>query len=172
MPSNGPGASRPISITLVPILRSHRDALPEAVRRGVALGVPDTPEARALCDEAIRLMTAPDRAEVIGGWWAIHAGVGGDHAVGSCGLKAEPDADGVVEIAYYTFPAFEGRGVARAMAAAMVEILRGRARVVIAHTLRTENASCAVLRASGFAFAGEVIDPEDGPVWRWERRLG
>jgi len=171
MPSTGPGAPRPLSIALLPILRSHHDDLPEAVRRGVALGVPDEPSARALCDEAIRLMTAPERAEVIGGWWAIHTGEGGDHAVGSCGLKAEPDAHGVVEIAYYTFPAFQGRGVARAMVAAMIETLRGRARLVIAHTLREKNASRAVLRASGFSFAGPVIDPDDGPVWRWERRL-
>src|SRR6185436_17885670 len=38
--------------------------------------------------------------------------------VGTCSFVAPPDGDGVVEIAYFTFPAFEGRGVASAMAAA------------------------------------------------------
>jgi hypothetical protein len=43
-------------------------------------------------------------------------------------------------------------------------------RTVIAHTLPEENASTRALRGNGFAHAGEVIDPEDGRVWRWERR--
>jgi hypothetical protein len=32
-----------------------------------------------------------------------------------------------------------------------------------------ENASSTVLRRCGFERAGEVIDPEDGLVWRWQR---
>jgi hypothetical protein len=31
------------------------------------------------------------------------------------------------------------------------------------------NASARVLEKSGFQKTGEIIDPEDGPVWRWER---
>lgn len=38
-----------------------------------------------------------------------------------------------------------------------------------AHTLAQENASNALLRRLGFRFAGEVSDPEEGIVWRWER---
>ncbi|MGH7631966.1 MAG: hypothetical protein ACREOF_21740 [Gemmatimonadales bacterium] len=30
------------------------------------------------------------------------------------------------------------------------------------------NASARVLEKLGFRRLGEVIDPEDGPVWRWE----
>jgi hypothetical protein len=41
----------------------------------------------------------------------------------------------------------------------------------IAHTLPEENASNKALRRNGFAFAGEVEDPEDGLIWRWERRI-
>jgi RimJ/RimL family protein N-acetyltransferase len=43
-------------------------------------------------------------------------------------------------------------------------------RTVIAHTLPEENASARVLRKSGFEWVGDVVDPEDGPVWRWEFR--
>src|SRR4030081_3746635 len=32
--------------------------------------------------------------------------------VGTCGFKAPPDTEGVVEIAYFTFPGSEGLGVA------------------------------------------------------------
>jgi hypothetical protein len=33
-------------------------------------------------------------------------------------------------------------------------------------------ASSRLLAKLGFSFLGEVVDPEDGPVWRWERSLG
>jgi hypothetical protein len=38
-------------------------------------------------------------------------------------------------------------------------------------TLPEENASNKALKRNGFGFAGEVDDPEDGLVWRWERPL-
>jgi len=41
--------------------------------------------------------------------------------------------------------------------------------LIVAHTLREENASVRILRRLGFQLVGEVIDdPADGPVWRWE----
>src|SRR6266702_2366495 len=42
-------------------------------------------------------------------------------------------------------------------------------RLVRAHTLPEENASTRVLLKCGFRHLGTVVDPEDGPVWRWER---
>lgn len=91
--------------------------------------------------------------------------------VGTCGFKSTPDADGIVEIAYFTFPDFEGRGIASAMAAGLVESARGAVGVrrLRAHTMPEKNASTRVLEKVGFLHIGEVIDPEDGPVWRWER---
>ena len=41
--------------------------------------------------------------------------------------------------------------------------------IVRAHTLPERNASCRVLTKCGFKLIGEVNDPEDGPVWRWEK---
>lgn len=94
--------------------------------------------------------------------------------IGCCGFKGDPDDAGTVEIAYYTFPDHEGRGLATAMAAELVAIARtdARARRVIAHTLPEPNASTRVLAKNGFAFAGDVVDPEDGPVWRFALDLG
>jgi hypothetical protein len=34
------------------------------------------------------------------------------------------------------------------------------------------NASVRILEKLGFAHLGQVVDPEDGPVWRWERAPG
>jgi RimJ/RimL family protein N-acetyltransferase len=94
--------------------------------------------------------------------------------IGTCSYKGPPDADGAVEIAYFTFPVYEGRGYATAMAA----LLTARAgtpppaRTVRAHTLPDRNASVRILEKLGFAHLGQIVDPEDGPVWRWERAPG
>jgi hypothetical protein len=94
--------------------------------------------------------------------------------IGTCSYKGPPDAEGVVEIAYFTFPPHEGRGYATAMAAQLTERAAATppARAVRAHTLPERNASARILEKLGFAHLGEVVDPEDGPVWRWERAPG
>jgi RimJ/RimL family protein N-acetyltransferase len=59
------------------------------------------------------------------------------------------------------------------MAEAMIGIARAATpppSLIRAHTLPEMNASCRVLEKAGFKRLGEVIDPEDGLVWRWERR--
>jgi RimJ/RimL family protein N-acetyltransferase len=92
--------------------------------------------------------------------------------VGLAGFKGSPDERGEVEIGYLTFTSAQGQGVASAAASALVEIARGEGvSTVTAHTLAEENASTVVLRRNGFAFGGEISDPEDGQIWRWEKRL-
>ena len=103
--------------------------------------------------------------------WGAYIAWQDETAVGTCAFKFPPDADRVVEIAYMTFPVFEGRGHATAMVAALTEIaFRAGAEVAIAHTLPEENASNAALKRNGFGFDQEFVDPEDGPVWRWSKR--
>lgn len=46
------------------------------------------------------------------------------------------------------------------------------ARRTRAHTLPERNASTRVLEKCGFTLVGEVVDPDDGVVWRWERPGG
>jgi ribosomal-protein-alanine N-acetyltransferase len=90
--------------------------------------------------------------------------------VGTAGFKGPPDPDGVVEIAYGVAPEYQGRGYATEAANALVEFALADARVAVvrAHTLPEANASTRVLTKNGFRHLGEVIDPEDGRVWRWE----
>ncbi|MEM7316147.1 MAG: GNAT family N-acetyltransferase, partial [Planctomycetota bacterium] len=94
-----------------------------------------------------------------------------DSVVGRCGFKAPP-ADGMVEIAYGVEPDYEGRGFATECAAAMTDYALEQDGVlrVWAHTLPEENASGSVLKKCGFTKVGEVVDPDDGPVWRWEKQ--
>jgi len=106
------------------------------------------------------------------GFGVVHRDSGS--LVGTVGFKGPPDGEGVVEIGYGIVPAHQGRGYATEAAGAVIGFALGdgRVRVVRAHTLPARNASTRVLEKLGFDFVGEVVDPEDGPVWRWETRAG
>ena len=146
----------------------------------------NTPEdARAMIDA----LAPEDRAQVSADWLAmLDTAAGPDpwmlgftvslrstgEAIGSCGFKGPPTADGVVEIAYAIEALHRGKGYATETAAAVTAFAFDQPGVerVRAHTLRESNASTRVLTKCGFRRVGEVIDPEDGPVWRWEKVRG
>jgi len=89
--------------------------------------------------------------------------------VGSCGFKGQPDANGMTEIAYGIAPAHQGRGYAKEAAAALVQFALGAGALVIrAHTRPENGASARVLESCGLTCVGDVLDPEDGLVRRWE----
>ena len=131
-------------------------------------------------------MAPAERAELSADWLAlvdsaasadpwIHGFVlvqRADNAVvGNCGFKGPPDSDGAVEIAYGVAADYQGKGYATEAAQALVwyAFHSGKVRVVRAHTLPEKNASTRVLTKCGFRQIGEVIDPDDGLVWRWEK---
>lgn len=133
----------------------------------------------------IEQMKPHEKAELSPTWLALVEGSGpadpwihgfslmhraGGQLVGKGGFKGPPDADGVVEIAYGVNPEHEGKGYATEAAAALVSYAFGdrQVRVVRAHTLPQSNASMRVLIKCGFRQVGEVMDPDDGLVWRWE----
>jgi RimJ/RimL family protein N-acetyltransferase len=92
-----------------------------------------------------------------------------DSMIGSCGFKGPPDHRGVTEIAYGIDAEHRGRGYAKEAAAALVKFaFDAGVRVVRAHTKHENDASAHVLVACGFAPLGDVMDPEDGLVRRWE----
>jgi [ribosomal protein S5]-alanine N-acetyltransferase len=102
--------------------------------------------------------------------WIGYLAVEANKIVGACGF-AGPPIDLEAEVAYFTFPGNEGRGVATRMAGELLRISRSaaaQARVrFIAHTLPEECASTSVLRKLGFSFECEINHPEDGPIWKW-----
>jgi RimJ/RimL family protein N-acetyltransferase len=101
--------------------------------------------------------------------WTGYLAFCGTELIGVCAFKDEPTNDGVVEIAYFTFPEFEKRGYATEMARCLVKIATEseEATRVLAHTLKEESASTRICRRLGLEFKGEVNDPEDRWVWRW-----
>lgn len=143
-----------------------------AGRHTIALA-PHEPTVVAIAAATARFLAVGGAPAPWGGYLALEGPT--RRVVGTCGFKGGPDADGAVEIAYFTFPGEEGRGVATAMAAALVRLasagVAGVA-VVRAHTLQERNASCRVLEKAAFRQTGDLTDPEDGPVWRWECPIG
>lgn len=145
--------------------------------------VPRTPdEVRAMIDA----MSPDVRAQLSADWLAlfetsprtdpwVHGFIARDSTtgavVGQGGFKGPP-RDGVVEIAYGTEPTHRGKGYATETAAALVNyaFTFPDVRVVLAHTLPGSLASQRVLTKCGFEHVGEVLDPEDGLVWRFEKR--
>lgn len=136
---------------------------------------------------SIDAMSPFDRAEVSPEWLArVKASSSSDpwlhgfavvhresgEVIGSCGYKAPPGQDALVEIAYGIEPAYQGLGYATEAARALVAFAfgSGQVRLVRAHTKPAESASTRVLTKCRFERVGEVEDPEDGLVWRWELR--
>lgn len=104
--------------------------------------------------------------------WVGYLAESDDCIVGGCGF-AGPPVGGEAEIAYFTFPEHEGKGVASAMAAQLIEVTRQIRSdcALIAHTLPVESASTAILRKLGFVLVGTIEHPEDGPVWKWSQSV-
>lgn len=107
----------------------------------------------------------PDQKPVLP--WVGYLVERGGEFVGACAFKSLP-VNGEVEIAYFTFPGYEGQGVATHMAKHLIEIAHhnGVSRVK-AQTLPEKNASVKILVKLDFTLLGTVIHPEDGEVWDW-----
>ena len=91
--------------------------------------------------------------------------------VGTCSFKGPP-VDQALEIAYFTFPDFEGRGIGTAMAQFLLERAAQLPGVtaVIAHTQPGSSASTRTLEKVGMKLVGSAL--EDGAeVWLWRKEL-
>jgi RimJ/RimL family protein N-acetyltransferase len=99
------------------------------------------------------------------GYLAIEDGI----CVGTCGFKSPPQSNRV-EIAYFTFPEHESRGVATRMASELIRLAKKAkpAVTVAAQTLPEKNASTSILQKLGFRLVRSVEHPEDGLVWEWQ----
>ncbi len=111
-------------------------------------------------------------ATVADPWWhGFHVvRLSDNEPVGHCGFKGPP-VDGCVEIAYMTEEAFRGHGFATESAITLANhaLSQNTVTKVRAHTLPDHSASIRVLEKAGFIELGEVVDPEDGKVLRFEK---
>jgi RimJ/RimL family protein N-acetyltransferase len=101
--------------------------------------------------------------------WICYLAIESGQCVGTCGFKSPPQ-NNRVEIAYFTFPEYEARGVATRMATELMRLAWNEmpALTICAQTLPQENASTSILKKLGFRFVGTIEHPEDGLVWEWQ----
>lgn len=129
-------------------------------------------EAVELPPEASEVLPATAALYKVSGFvppWIGYLAVRDGRTVGTCAFKAAP-VNGRAEIAYFTFPEFEGRGIATEMAKRLVAIARAEhpGIVVTAQTLPVRNASNRILESLGFTLAGHAVDADAGEVWEWQ----
>jgi RimJ/RimL family protein N-acetyltransferase len=155
-----------VTLELVPIAL-ETDPAQFAAELAPAFGGGEGP-AREILAQTFTLLTWDPRPAPWGSYLARLDG----RTIGICAFKSAPTPAGEVELAYMTFPAFEGQGHATRMIEVLADVADQAGATPIAHTLPEENASNRALRRNRFTFAGEVQDPEDGLVRRWQRRSG
>ncbi|MCP9748395.1 GNAT family N-acetyltransferase [Lacihabitans sp. CS3-21] len=100
--------------------------------------------------------------------WVGYFVVRQNQVVGSCGFTGQPQ-DGKVEIAYWTFKAFEGQRIASFSCQELVSIARktDATLLITAKTAPEQNASTKILQKNGFQYEGIVQDHEIGDAWLW-----
>ena len=133
----------------------------------LARPVPSTPQIAVEVVEATTQLYRTVGYEVP---WIGYLAIENGTCVGTCGFKSAP-VNNRVEIAYFTFPGHESRGVATRMAAELIGLALDQmpALTVAAQTLPEENASTSVLKKLRFRLVATVEHPEDGLVWEWHQ---
>jgi len=103
-------------------------------------------------------------------WWTYLPVLKSENMlVGSCGFKGDPD-NGMVEIGYEVAGTYRGKGLATEIARTLIDFAfqHDEVKFVQAHTLAEKNESGSILKKCGMQRTGEVDDPDDGKLWRWE----
>jgi RimJ/RimL family protein N-acetyltransferase len=132
----------------------------------------------AAMDDASRAQISPDWLDRLNAstgpdpWVQSFSMVRKDDGViiGQCGFKGPPDDAGVVEIAYGVSADAEVNGFATEAAQALLDyaLTIDQVRLVRAHTLPDGRASQRVLAKCGFKYLGDITDPQDGVISRFE----
>lgn len=159
-------------MSATPLLTNRLKLAPQTLEevRAMVDSLDPSEKAQLSADWLAQLHASTDADPWVHGFSLVHRD--SDNVIGKCGFKGPPAADGTVELAYAVDPEHQGQGYATEAAQGLVAYAFSspQVRVVRAHTLPQTNASTRVLTKCGFQHIGEVVDPEDGLVWRWEQR--
>jgi len=101
--------------------------------------------------------------------WVGYLVLNSDVIVGAAGFNGRPE-NNIVEISYYTFKEYEGKGYATLACKELIKIAnyQNPSFVICAKTAPEENASTRILRKNGFVYQKVVQDHEIGDAWLWE----
>jgi RimJ/RimL family protein N-acetyltransferase len=101
--------------------------------------------------------------------WVGYLVIDSNVVVGAAGFNGRPENNGV-EISYYTFQEYEGKGYATLACKELIKIakLQNPSLVICAKTVPEENASTRILKNNGFVYSRVVQDHEIGDAWFWK----
>jgi len=127
--------------------------------------VPDLPEAASHILQAMRRHYAKFGYEPP---WIGYLALEGRQCRGFGVFRGGPDKQ-QVEMAWYTFPEFRGRGVATALVRQLIRLARGQDSrlTLLVQTPAASTAASDVLEKFGFTLIGEQPDPDEGRIWEW-----
>ncbi len=150
---------------IISLTSSAFDALADGV---VPSGLRLLQDSAIASREVLRMLSDLNRAiaaDFTPSAWMI---VDGDEVVGLCSIIRPPES-GELHIGYGVAPSREGRGMATAAVAELLDWARSDPRVksVSAETAVDNVASQRVLERNGFSPTGRRSDPEDGPLICW-----
>lgn len=100
--------------------------------------------------------------------WVGYFVIKNNEVEGTGGFTGKP-IEGIVEIAYWTFKAFEGLGNSSFTCKELISIAQKTDPdiIITAKTAPEENASTKILRKNGLIFSKIVQDHEIGDAWLW-----
>jgi len=100
--------------------------------------------------------------------WVAYLVIEAGEVLGTGSFTGTPQ-DGVVEIAFWTFPEFQGQGVASYVCRQLVGIAQDEDPevVITAKTAPGPNPSTRILENNGFVYRKIVEDDEIGDAWLW-----
>ncbi|MBG87238.1 MAG: hypothetical protein CMO80_10105 [Verrucomicrobiales bacterium] len=162
-----------MQLQLIPLDRPNLDWLEHNARENMDKGTIESQEFHHLIVDILvqsrQLQESANASPPWVGYLAFDPAMNG--IVGTCSFKSPPSEEGEVELAYFTFPQFEGKGYATAMANQLVSLALSRPGMnrVVAHTQPEETTSAHILEHLGFVCEGEVENIEDGVAWRWAK---
>ena len=136
-------------------------------------------------DRTNELYASPECQQIISAMDAYYPSIGfnkpwvgyfvlrDNEVVATGGFTGKPN-EGKVEIAYYTFKAFEGQGIASFICKELIAIAKKTdpSLTITAKTAPEHNASTKILQNNGFTFSGIVQDHEIGDAWLWTLERG
>jgi RimJ/RimL family protein N-acetyltransferase len=101
--------------------------------------------------------------------WIGYLVINENVVVGAAGFNGKP-LNNSIEISYFTFPEFEGKGFASLVCKELINLVKNEnpSLVICAKTAPEENASTSILKRNGFEFQRVVQDHEIGDAWLWE----
>jgi [ribosomal protein S5]-alanine N-acetyltransferase len=101
--------------------------------------------------------------------WVGYFIIKDQQVVGTCGFTGKP-TDGRVEIGYWTFKEYEGRGIASFACSELVSMALHEEPTlqITAKTAPGNDASTRILRKNGFRLSGIVTDYQTGNAWFWK----